>query len=109
LKKGIGGSTPTFSSSDSSMSSVNSVPGTNTQMGSYIITQNVSDWMPTPVHFHWSDSPSTTSRITYRFNIMLEADGPGTATYFLNRAYYNTNDYGSTTGVSCVTVMEVAQ
>ena len=108
LKRGIGGATPTFSSSDSWMSAVNSVPGTNAQMGSYITTQNWSDWAPTPIHFQFMDSPATTSNVTYRFNIMMEMDGPGSATIYLNRALYNSNDYGATTGVSCVTLMEVA-
>lgn len=106
LKRGIGGATPTFSSSDSWMSAVNSVPGTNTHMGSYITTQNWSDWAPTPIHFQFMDSPATTSNVTYRFNIMMECDA--STTIYLNRAFYNSNDYGATTGVSCVTLMEVA-
>ena len=106
LKRGIDGATPTFSSSDTWMSAVNSVPGTNAQMGSYITTQNWSDWAPTPIHFQFMHSPATTSNVTYRFNIMMECDA--STTIYLNRALYNNNDYGATTGVSCVTLMEVA-
>ena len=107
LKRGIGGATPTWSSSDPWMSAGNAVPGTATQLGSYIVTNRATGWQATHIHFQWLDSPNTTSEVKYRFNFRIEADATA-ATAYLNRAAYNTNDYGSTGAVSSVTLMEVA-
>ena len=106
MKRGIGGATPAFSSSDLWMSAMNSVPGTLAQMGSYNATQRTSAWTNRNIHFQWLDSPNTTSEVKYRFNFRIETD-TGT-TIYLNRAYYNTNDYGASGSVSSVTLMEVA-
>lgn len=106
MKRGIGGATPSFSSSDSWMSAMNNVPGTLAQMGSYNVTSRATAWNVSPIHFQWLDSPNTTSAVVYRFNVRLETD-TGTTVY-LNRNYYNTNDYGATGCVSSVTLMEVA-
>jgi|694.fasta_scaffold93627_2 hypothetical protein len=107
LKRGIGGATPTWSSSDLWMSAGNAVPGTATQLGSYIVTNRATGWQATHIHFQWLDSPNTTSEVKYRFNFRIEADATAAIAY-LNRAAYNTNDYGSTGAVSSVTLMEVA-
>ncbi len=107
LKRGIGGATPTWSSTDSWMSAGNSVPGTATQLGSYIVTNRYSHWVATHIHFQWLDSPNTTSEVKYRFNFRIEADEIAAIAY-LNRVAYNTNDYGATGAVSSVTLMEVA-
>ncbi len=106
MKRGIGGATPAFSSSDLWMSAMNSVPGTLAQMGSYNATQRTTAWTNRNIHFQWLDSPNTTSEVKYRFNFRIETD-TGT-TIYLNRAYYNTNDYGASGSVSSVTLMEVA-
>lgn len=107
LKRGIGGATPSFSSTDAWISAGNSIPGDKTQLGSYSVTNRYSHWVPTPIHFQWLDSPNTTSEVKYRFNFRIEADVTA-ATAYLNRVAYNTNDYGSTGCVSSVTLMEVA-
>lgn len=107
LKRGIGGATPTWSSSDPWMSSGNGVPGSATQLGSYIVTNRATSWQATHIHFQWLDSPGTTSEVKYRFNFRIEADYVAAIAY-LNRAAYNTNDYGSTGAVSSVTLMEIA-
>ena len=106
LKRGIGGATPAFNTTDLWMSTMNAVPGTFAHMGSYVAT-NKDNHLSTPTHFMWLDSPSTTSAVTYRFNYMLESDG-GT-TFYLNRVAFNNNDYGVTGTVSSVVLMEVAQ
>ena len=106
LKRGIGGATPTFSSSSDWISANNSVPGTKILAGSYNATSRATPWTNRNIHFQWLDSPNTTSAVVYRFNFILEAD-LGTTVY-LNRSFYNTNDYGATSSVSSVTLMEVA-
>jgi len=104
LKRGIG-TTPTLNSSYSFMSAMNSVPGTVTQMGSSIIT-NQNQWQIQNINFQWLDNPATTSAVNYTFNIRWEMDVA--TTFYLNRAYYPANDYGATSAVSSVTLLEIA-
>lgn len=106
MKRGIGGATPSFSSSDNWISANNAVAGNLSQAGSYNATSRATAWNVSPIHFQWLDSPNTTSAVVYRFNVRLETD-TGTTVY-LNRSFYNTNDYGATSYVSSVTLMEVA-
>lgn len=104
LKRGIG-TTASLNSSYSFMSEMNSVPGTATQMGSSIITSQ-NQWQIQNINFQWLDNPATTSAVNYTFNIRWEMDLA--ATFYLNRAYYQSNDYGATSAVSSVTLLEIA-
>jgi len=107
LKRGIGTATPTYASSDPWMSAMNSVPGTLTQMGSTgISTNGDTSWYGRILNFNFLDSPNTTDTVKYRFNFRMEGD-PDT-TFWLNRAGYNTNDYGANAGISSIILMEVA-
>jgi len=107
MKRGIGGATPTFASTDPWITSGNSTPGSQTQFGSYVVTNRATNWHATRIHFQWLDSPNTTSEVKYRWNFRLEADTVA-PTVYLNRAAYNSNDYGATACVSSVTLMEIA-
>jgi len=107
LKRGIGGVTPAYSSSDAWMSGTNSVAGNLSQMGSTgISTNGDTSWYGRTLNFNWLDSPNTTSAVVYRFNFRMEEDNGNP--FWLNRAGYNTNDYGANTGVSSIIAMEVA-
>lgn len=107
LKRGINGATPSFSSTDDWISAGNAINGNLTQLGSITATNRYTHWVNTPINFMYLDSPNTTDEVKYRFNFRLEADQIS-ATCFLNRVAYQTNDYGATAGTSNVTLMEVA-
>ena len=107
LKRGIGGATPAYSASDPWMASMNTVPGTLAQMGSVgISTNGDTNWYARTLNFHWLDSPNTTSAVTYRMNFRMEGDNG--SQFWVNRAGYNTNDYGANTGTSSVILTEIA-
>lgn len=107
LKRGIGAATPAYASSDPWMAAMNSVPGTNAQMGSTGISSNGdTSWYARTLNFNFLDSPNTTDTVRYRFNFRMESDN-GT-TFWLNRAGYNNNDYGANAGISSIILMEVA-
>ena len=58
------------------------------------------------VNFHFLDSPSTTSSVTYKPQVAQENSG-GSSLVYINRVYANSNDtYYS--GSSTITVMEVS-
>ena len=106
IKRGIGGATPSYSASDNYMSANNAVTGTLSPAGAQSITNRSTSWEQRQLNFSWLDSPNTTSAVTYRFNMRLEADL--STTLYINRAFYNTNDYGSSSGTSSVILLEVA-
>jgi hypothetical protein len=77
-------------------------------VGLETITMNDAavQWQTVPAHFAYLDSPNTTEEVKYRLNILAEADS--TTTAYINRAYYQSNDYGATGTTSYLTVMEIA-
>lgn len=106
LKRGIGGSSPTYSGMDW-ISSNTSVAGNLSQAGSTgFSTNGDTNWQSRILNFNWLDSPNTTSEVKYRMNFRAEQDNGDP--FWLNRSYYTTNDYGATSGVSSIILMEVA-
>jgi len=110
MYRSIGGTFPAKSSSNQPWhSNTTGQAGAKGFVGLENITMNngsPSQWQSVPAHFAYLDSPNTTSEIVYRLNIIAEADS--TTTAYINRSYYQTNDYGATGSTSYLTVMEIA-
>ena len=64
-----------------------------------------NDSTPAMVNFHYFDSPSTTSTITYAPGVGCSA---GTSTIYINRTLTDGNTIGYERGISSITVMEIA-
>ena len=109
LKRGIGGATPTWSTAGTDwMPGTSGLTGNQHHIGTHSATiLNGEQHSLKKIDVTYLDSPSTTSQILYRFNFKLETDGPST-TMYLNRTYYQNNDYGGSTAVSTVTALEIA-
>jgi hypothetical protein len=118
LKRGTGGVTPNFtgtaswSSGDTPAGWHNDRTGLSSQMSSgaqpFVMGSEEGDtWNTRMINFTYLDSPETTLEVKYRVNFhMNHADS--NKTVFINKTHYNTNDYGSTGGISTITLMEVA-
>ena len=110
MYRSIGGTFPAKSSSNQPWhSNTTGQAGSLGLVGLENITMNngsESQWQSVPAHFAYLDSPNTTSEIVYRLNILAEADS--TTTAYINRSYYQNNDYGATGSTSYLTVMELA-
>jgi len=118
LKRGTGGVTPNFtgaaswSSGDTPAGWHNDRTGLSSQMSSgaqpFVIGAEDQDtWNTRMINYTYLDSPATTLEVKYRVNFhMNSADSD--KTIFINKTHYNINDYGSTGGISTITLMEVA-
>jgi hypothetical protein len=64
-----------------------------------------NDSTPAMVNFHYFDSPSTTSTITYAPGVGCSS---GTSTIYINRTVTDTDGLGYERGISSITLMEIA-
>jgi hypothetical protein len=64
-----------------------------------------NDSTPATVNFHYFDSPSTTSTITYAPGVGCAS---GTSTIYINRSLTDTDGLGYERGISSITLMEIA-
>ena len=121
LKRGTGGVAPNFtgtanwSSGDTPAGWHNDRTGLSSQMSAgaqpFVIGANDQEtWNTRMINYTYLDSPATTSEVKYRVNFLLNVanSDSGQRTVFINKTAYNTNDYGSTGGISTITLMEVA-
>jgi hypothetical protein len=107
VKRGISPSSPSLPGSSSWMNQLNTA-GSQWNRGTIPLTSKLDSHMLNIHTFQIIDNPNTTSAVTYLPNVLLEADS-GSTTFYLNRCHYPNNDYGTTTGISTVTAMEIAQ
>jgi hypothetical protein len=66
---------------------------------------NDQDSTPAMVNFHYFDSPSTTSTITYAPGVGCAS---GTSTIYINRTLTDADSLGYERGISSITLMEIA-
>jgi len=109
MKRSIGGVFPTFNEANSPWhTETTGTPGAASIVGisgmGQLESTSAQHIVETP--FGYYDSPNTTSAVVYRMNILVESDGGGTTAY-VNGNQYRSNDYGSFSGTSYMTVMEV--
>ena len=118
LKRGIGGSTPSFDGSASGWSAGDtpanwhndrsSTPGAGTNAGAQCFHPNdTTGYDPCVLNWYYLDSPATTSAVVYRFNLGINS-GASSRTGFINMTAYNANDFGATSGISTVILQEVS-
>ena len=109
LKRGINGATPSlYTQNTGAMSATANLNGAQHQIGTHGVTVlNSEQHRLTKVDTVFVDEPSTTDEVVYRFNFLIETDGSSN-TWYLNRVYYQNNDYGSTSAISTVTALEIA-
>jgi hypothetical protein len=106
IKRGIFPAIPPLPGASAWANTLNGL-GTQAVRGTASITNVSGQHNPQYCNFQLIDTPNTTSPVTYLFNIKGEADQ--STTVYLNRVWYNNNDYGQTSGISTVTAMEIAQ
>ena len=91
---------------DSTTIGASTETGSSNNVGSIASLEAHRVYQSMPVNFHFLDSPSTTSSVTYKPQVAQENSG-GASTIRINYVQSNNND-SYYNGVSTITVMEVS-